>query len=317
MKLLIRSALAITYAKMAERQPKEREFLANKSLEEADHVIKDIETSLGKNKKANIESHSTRDALANAFASKGFAFMAVGKYEQAIECFKESVRTRPGSLSNMLGLGEAYYRNNLKDEAMDTFRKAATHSPLSGYTQYRLGNLYREIGKRDEAIDVLKRASHHAYARLTLGKIYLEDEEFEDALEEFRQAVHLNSHLSEAWVNIAWTIIQMEEPSLFKEALKAARRSLQQEKNEKQRWHRHAIVAICLSKLEKNELALIQASKAVELGPRQAQAYYYLALIQHKLGQFENARQSIDKVIDLDKKGDWKLHAVQLLNRLG
>ena len=187
---------------------------------------------------------------------------------------------------------------------------------MSGYINYRLGNIYRDLGEHDEAINTLKRASQHAHARLTLGKIYLEDEDFEAALEEFRQAAQLNSRLSEAWVNIAWTILQTEDPTLIKEALRAARRSLQLEKNEKQLWHRHAILALCLYQSKKHELALNEAKKAVELGSNQAQAHYYLALAQYGLRQFPNAKQSIEKVMALDKRGNWSTKAVQLLNQL-
>jgi tetratricopeptide (TPR) repeat protein len=313
---MIRSALSITYAKMAGRRPKERESLINESLKEADKVIEDIETLRRKDKRFQKNVHAFREALANVVASKGFAYMASKNYDQAIRYFKEAVEINPMSLSTMLGLGEAYSRNNLKDEALDTFRRTVIQAPLSGYTNYRLGNLYRELGNHDESINVLKRAPRYAYARLTLGKIYLEDEEFEKALEEFRQASQLNSHLSEAWVNIAWTILQTEETTLIKEALRAARRSLQLEKNEKQLWHRHAILAYCLYRSKKKEQALTEAKKAVERGPEQAQAHYYLALAQSGLGQYENARQSIERVKALDKKGDWDLKATQLLYQL-
>jgi tetratricopeptide (TPR) repeat protein len=313
LELLIRSAMSVTYAKMARRLPKERERLINESLVEADKVIAAAESLKRKNGK-NI--HTFKEALANAVASKGFVCMASENYEQAIQYFKGSVEINPGSISNRLGLGEAYSLNNLKDEALDTFRRTAIQSPLSGYTNYRLGNLYRELGKHDEAINVLKRSPRYAYARLTLAKIYLEGEEFEEALEEFRQAAQLNNHLSEAWVNIAWTILQLERPSLNNEALRAARRSLQLEKNEKQLWHRHTILAFCLYQSNKNEQALAEAKKAVKLGAKQAQAHYCLALAQYGLGQYANARQSVESVMALDKKGNWTPKAVQLLNQL-
>lgn len=312
---LIRSTLSTTYAKMAMRRPKEKEALVSQSLAEADKALEDIESRRRKSKGFE-KTHAFKETMANTLAAKGFAYMVSEKYEQAIEYFKESIRAHPGSLSSMLGLGEAYFRSGRKDEALNTFKKAAVQSPMSGYTSYRLGNIYREMGEHEKAIDALQRAPAHAYARLTLGKIYLEDEELEKALDEFRQATCLNSHLSEAWVNTAWTILQMDNEALLKEALAAARRSLQMEKNEKQLWHRHAVLAFCLLKAGKDELAVKEAYKAVELGINQAQAHYYLALAQYRLGQHTKARQSIQKTIDLDTKGNWTPKAVKLLEEL-
>jgi tetratricopeptide (TPR) repeat protein len=102
----------------------------------------------------------------------------------------------------------------------------------------------------------------------------------------------------------------------MKEALSAARRSLQLEKNKNQIWHRHAIIALCLHQSKKKELALSAAQKAVEHGPKQAQAYYYLALTQAELEQIEHAQKSVEKVRELDKKGNWMLQAAQLLKQL-
>ena len=43
--LLIQSALAITYAKMAERRPGEKKGLVSQSLTEADKILEEIEIS--------------------------------------------------------------------------------------------------------------------------------------------------------------------------------------------------------------------------------------------------------------------------------
>ncbi len=313
--LLTQSALTITYAKMAGRGSENKSSLVNQSLAEADNVLEKIE-SLKRKDKNLAAIRIFNETAANVFAAKGYAYIASEEFEQAIEYFKQALKLHTGNITSILGLGEAYLRMGQSDEALATFKKAATQSPMSGYINYRLGNLYRELGEHDEAINVLKRASQHAHARLTLGKIYLEDEEFEKALDEFRQAVHINSHLSEGWVNIAWTILQMENKDLLKEAVKAARHSLQLEKNEKQKWHRHAILAFGLIKTDKASQAALEAMKAVELAPNQPQAHYYLALAQNKLGQNAKARDSLQRAMELDRKGFWVSSAVDLLNEL-
>ena len=215
----------MTYAKMAGRQPEDKKSLTNQALAEADNVLEEIETLKRKNRGLD-RVYAFKEIAANALAAKGYACAATQEFEPAIDYFKQALKLHPGNSFIVLGLGEAYLHMGRSDEALASFKKASIQSPMSGYINYRLGNLYKELGARDEAINVLKRASQHANARLTLGKIYLEDEEFEKALEEFREATYINNHLSEAWINIAWTILQMENKELLKEAVAAARRSL-------------------------------------------------------------------------------------------
>jgi tetratricopeptide (TPR) repeat protein len=170
----------------------------------------------------------------------------------------------------------------------------------------------------DSAIDAYQRAPRLAVAHLALGKVYQlpEYRQLQAALDEFRTAVKLNGRLSDGWVNIAWTVLELEDESGLSEAETAARRAVQLEKSKNQYWHRRAVLALCLLRRGKKEVAFQQACKAVELNPRQAQSHYILALCQIELGRPADALESLKKVLELDKKNSWRPKAEKLLKEL-
>jgi tetratricopeptide (TPR) repeat protein len=298
LRYLAKSSLAATYAKLAKITFKKQDEFAQKSIEEANLVI---------------ENAKSLDAVGNAWAAKGYAELALGKHETSAVAFKQALEQNSTNLNALIGLGEASFRSNKNDEALSVLRQAAMLSPLGGYVHYRIGNLYREIGDIKEAINAYKNAPKLAVAHLTLGKIYLDNDNLSDALDEFRAATQINSRLSDAWNNVAWTILELEDESFYTEAENAARRSLQLERQESLLWHRHSILAMVLLKRSKFALALKEAQSATTIAPEQAQAWYALGSAQYQLGQMADAHKSLQKVMQLDKKGFWRTKAEALL----
>lgn len=290
---LVRSALSNVYAKMALRDNKHRSNLIDQSITEADKVLKD--------KTALIDSRLS------AMIAKGYAHLAEKKYSEAIASFTDALNQQEGNVTGWIGLGQVYLAQGSSNEnALSAFQAAARLSPFGGYANYRLGNIYRELGDIDLATTYYMRAPRLGLARIALGKLYLNNGELLEALNEFRLAIKLNSHLSEGWVNVAWAIMEMDDKKLLPEAEKAARRAVQLEKNEDQLWHRYAILSKCLLFAGKYEASHQAALKAIGLGPDRPQAYYYLALAQHHLGLHKDFTNCIKKILALDTaKGDW------------
>jgi tetratricopeptide (TPR) repeat protein len=298
LRFVAKSSLAAAYAKLAKLIRNKQDEFAQKSLAEADWVIGNT---------------TLPDALGNAWAAKGYAALATRQYERAVEAFQQAIGHTPTNLTALIGLGEAKFRLDKNEEALGILRQAALLSPLGGYVHYRIGNLYREMGDLTAAAQSYKNAPGLAIAHLALGKIYLDEENHAEALNEFRLATQINSRLSDAWSNVAWAILEAEDEALYIEAENAARRSLQLERQESLRWHRHTILAMILTKRSKTAPALKEAQAAISLAPEQAQAWYALGSAQYQTGKLDDARQSLQKVLQLDKKGFWRTKANSLL----
>lgn len=301
LKMMTHASLAATYAKMAGRLTNRKQELTHKAFDEADSVL---------------QAQGLQDAKAIAWTAKGYAYLALDQLDNAQIMFEEGHRTDMRNITCLIGLGEVFYRYRKTDEALSALKQATILSPRGGYAHYRIGKLYWEMKDYKRAVEAYQQASNLSVARLALGKIFLEDGLLTEALEEFRATAHLNSHSADAWENIAWTILELNDEALMAEAELAARRSVQLEKNDSLLWHRHAVLSRCLLKRNKNEPALREALLAVRLAPERAQAHYVLALCQMQIGRKDDAKSTLSRVIELDKKGFWRSEAQRTLKEI-
>lgn len=283
---MARSALAVAYAKLAERDKENQNTL----IQMASHEIQTIKESRS----------ASQEVRAAALSAEGYCNLIVGNVDCAIQCFTESTKLDARNISAQIGLGNVYLKTGQKENALKAFATAEKLSPLSGYPSYKMGSIYQDIGEIDQAMLAYERSAHFPLSSLALGKIYLQQEEYERALEYFRQSVAHNKKLSDGWANIAWTICEMEtnDITLIKEAEESAHRALQVEQNQPQLWHRHCILSRVYLLSKKTQKALSEAKKAVELSP-QSQSYYFLALAEKELGNKESVENICKIIVDL------------------
>ncbi len=296
--LLARSSRITALAKMAGRDPKHLKELTSQVLLEANSIL---------------DKTIPEDVKSDLFLAKGYAFLALKQFQDAQSSFEQAVKYNQNNITSLIGLGETYYRLDRREDALSTLQQAARLAPAEGYVHYRLGDLYRQMKETERAVELFRKAPNLPLARLVLGKILQEDGAFWEALGEFRAATTLNSHLSDAWENVAWTILELEQDDLLTEAEIAARRSVQTEKDQSRLWHRRTILSLCLSRQGKYELALKEARSAMLLKPEQAQANWALGYAQYQLGMLPAARESLQNVLILDKDGQWRTKAERLL----
>jgi tetratricopeptide (TPR) repeat protein len=275
--------------------------------------------ALAEVQKVKVLHIDNKTIVANALAAEGYSFLVLDAFQKANASFQEALKLDPKSVGSVIGLGLLHIKNGEKEKAIGLFQKAEKLSPSGSYISYKLGNIYREIGDKENSVAAYMRAGTFSLAHLMLGKYYLDDQRYNDALIEFRIAVSLNKKLGEAWQNIAWTICESEtkENNLLKEAEDAARKALELEKDERQRWHRQITVSRVLLIRGKTQEALTSAKKSVALAPKRAQAHYYLALAQYT-NNFRDESQSHAKLaIELDEEnGEWQSKANELLSQL-
>jgi tetratricopeptide (TPR) repeat protein len=296
---LVRATLALVYGKTTSRDTKKKNEYATQAIKMADEII---------------ESEEDDQTKSFALTAKGFAHLGLKEYESAAQEFQRSKEINPDYLQNYLGLGEVYealahtkdnkVRSAQLENAYSSYRKAALISPFSGYALYKLGTIYLDLGEEQSALETLSKAPHFALAKLLLGKIYQGKGQLDKALEAFKEAANMAAKLSEAWVNIAWTILELEDQRSYKEAEQAARRALQLDGEGS--WHRHAVLARCLLASGKFEKAHQEAQKAIKSkGGERAQSYLYLAQAQFELGYYAQVQETCKKGLSFKDKEDW------------
>lgn len=124
-------------------------------------------------------------------------------------------------------------------------------------------------GKFDEALHSLSRAvglkPDDALSYFSLAIVYHNMNELVSAYDNYSKAIEFNPEMVDAYFNRAQTIMQGENPSDIK-----------------------------------LNMALKDFQKAGELDSKFIDAFYYSALVQKKLGDYQGALENLEKVLALD-----------------
>lgn len=137
----------------------------------------------------------------DAHLGLGRAHFGRGRYSDAIDSYERALRIRPGSADAHLSLGIALSSSGRYDEAMQAFRKAKELDPQVTETQVLTGRAYMQAGLYSQAIECLKDAvrtdQRHAQAYYNLGRAYLRVGDTGLALEQHNILQSLNPRLAD------------------------------------------------------------------------------------------------------------------------
>jgi len=119
-----------------------------------------------------------------------------GDLEQAIDCYKRSIGMHPTAEAHTF-LGWTYSFQERLEEAIAECLRAIEVDPEFGNPYNDIGVYLMQQGKLDEAIPWLERAKQarryepRQFPFLNLGRVYLKQERWWDALREFEGAVRV------------------------------------------------------------------------------------------------------------------------------
>ena len=118
----------------------------------------------------------------------GRAFYLAGDYAKAIECYEETVRSKPQSAEAHFYLGLAYDKAGNRRKAIEAFSRVVRLDPTSYRAYCNLGVAYRDLDNQ-KAIDSFKEAIRikpdYDRARGNLGMTYVEVGDIENAFQEY------------------------------------------------------------------------------------------------------------------------------------
>ncbi|MGN1125075.1 MAG: tetratricopeptide repeat protein [Candidatus Gastranaerophilaceae bacterium] len=129
-------------------------------------------------------------------------------------------------------------------------------------------------GKFEEALDALEKSldlkPNHALTHFSKAIAYHNLNQLRAAYENYARAIKIDEKMVDAYYNKAQAILAFENPT--EEELKEAKEDLE---------------------------------KAVELDNQFVDAYYHLAIVKMKLGLYESAIVSLDKVLEIQPKSPY------------
>lgn len=249
------------YQKAYEENPKNLDVTIN--LANAYDELKDFDKAIEFYNKA-IEIDKT---CALAFNNRGYSYFNKKEYENALQDYDKAILLNPKlqiAKDNRTQLLEVIAE---KEEFKDIISKSEQGQKDWQY-YFNLGMAEARLGEYQKAKDAYNQAlslnSNYAQAYLFRGILEHGKGNLDDANSDYSHALEIDDKLIDAYFNRAQIVFSKENPT--DEDLKNA---------------------------------LTDLNKAVELDPKFIDALYSIAIIEKKLGQYQNAIKTLDKILEI------------------
>ena len=219
------------------------------------------------------------DVDAESHFNAGLVHLREGRAKLALEEFKQAVKQDKENPYFYKGLGLAYAQLNEFKDAIEAFEKALELNPYYVDVRNDLGTVLVLRGKREEGKQEFLTAFNDPtnptpeISARNLGRAFLEEKNYAQALSWFRTSLNRNSAYDDAHLGVADTLVAM-------------------------------------GRLEE---AIAQLGVAVEALPDSAALQVALGSTLYRTGRFTEARTHLERAARLDPAGPNGLGAVQLL----
>ena len=233
---------------------------------------------------------------ADYWFQKGNSFFEAGKYEEAIESYKQAIRIKPDSAKLHAFLGGAYIESGDYKKAIESFKEAIRIKPDYAGAHYFLGFAYENLGDYQKAIGAYKQAIRikpdYSEAYNNLGCAYDSLGMYKESIDAYKQAIRINPNNALAHDNLKIVSDKLSK-SLAQEEY---RKRNEQVDKEAQKYYDEARerlnLAIRIKWPEGNKVinktdvrsAIAKLEQAIKIKPDYAEAYYSLGYAHYLLG---------------------------------
>jgi tetratricopeptide (TPR) repeat protein len=138
--------------------------------------------------------------------SRGVAYDSLGRYQDAIEDYKQAIRIRPDYAEAHYNLGVASGELGRWQDAAEAYKQAIRIKPNHAKAHYNLGVAYEGLGRYQDAAESYKQAIRikpdYADAYLNLGVAYYKLGRYQNAVEPYKQAIRIKPDFVMAHYNL-------------------------------------------------------------------------------------------------------------------
>lgn len=227
-------------------------------------------------------------------AALGMALSQARHPEEAIEQFKLALKTDPKYIPALDGLTKALISERRYSAAINYLKDAPTDEVL----QLNLAIAYSVNGMTDQAIQILramvKGKPDYARAHMNLATAYTQQKRYQEAAQEYEEALRLDSSDDVARVSYVKALIILAQ---FDRAKPAIDEYLREKPNEFDSSFLAGVVDRGLADYQEAEPLL---RRAVELDPHHYDARYNLGFVLAKLNRLVEAKEQLEKALELN-----------------
>lgn len=243
---------------------------------------------------------SQKPRLAAKLCKKGFEFSLQGKYQKALEYYKEAAEKSPDDAESWYGLGSCYVGLKQPSKAVKAFKVAIRTSPDKTRAHYYLGKYYQSMGRYEEAIGSyqasLRIDRDFGPAYIGLAEIYSVQGRINDEKDAIEQLVRIHPDNAASHYNIG---IAYGKLGRYQDAINAFKRALEIDPEIPEVYYQIGIMYSIIGNF-RGELTAYK--QAIRIAPDFAPAHYNIGVLYLNEGQKETALEEYKILKKLDKK---------------
>jgi tetratricopeptide (TPR) repeat protein len=221
-----------------------------------------------------------------------------GRFEQAIQAFKQAIRLSPTNHAVHYNIGNALRRQGKLDEAVTAYRKALSIKPDYVGAHNNIGVALREQGRLDEAIAAYQRAlavrPDYVEAYKNLGTALYEQHRLDEAIATYRKALSIRPDYVEAHNNMG---VALREQGRLEDAIMAYRKALSIKPDYVEAYNN---MGVALREQGRLDDAIAAYRKALAVKPDYVEAYNNLSVALREHGSLHEAIRACRQALSIN-----------------
>ena len=245
------------------------------------------------------------------YLTRSDIYFASGKAQPARQDLSTAIAKEPENTEALMKIAELHLYFREYQECTDYIKKTLAIDPDYPQAYFMMGFVYKEKGDTNKAIRqfqiTTEKDRKHYHAFLQLGLLHASRKN-PLAIDYYRNALDIKPTSTEALYNLA---MFYQENKMYNQAIEAYTNIIKLDN--KYKFAYFNLGYIHLEMLGVNSAAADYFSKAIQVDPYYAEAYYNKGVALERMGDVVNARYNFQKA--LEYKHNYDL-AIEGLNRL-
>jgi tetratricopeptide (TPR) repeat protein len=236
----------------------------------------------------------------DSYKNLAFVYLRMDSLEGALNIYNELLAIKSDEADTYLTMSSIYNQREQYDKSAEILRRGLAATPDSVHTRMtaELGITYDLMGKGDEAIQLYEQALQMQPDNKDLlfnkGRLYLQREDYPKALNEFNKLVSLAPEDYEVNHQVGICYLKIGE-RLDKQFRDLEEQTVGTGKGKKPNPNAARIDSLKQAASENFKAAVPYLTKAVELKPDYASAWFNLAVGYTRTGEAEKAKEAFAK----------------------
>lgn len=253
-----------------------------------------------------------------AYTLLGGLYSAIKTYDKAIKSYEKALEFDPENSDVPMYLGAVYAERKMYQKALGYFEKMSKMEdyPNPHLPAYYTGRVYVELKKYTQAEAAFKKAIKHkpdfSDAALSLAALFMRSGQREKAVSVYRQFQIENGPVGRISEVLAQIYLEDEEYDLALEQLVNLEELSDEPLNVKVR------IALVLIEQKKYKEAIVKLTETLDAAPDSDKVRFYLAAVYEELQDFDKAISHFLKVpADSSFYADAVIHAAFMTKKMG